>query len=242
MSELTGPIVTTSWDDGHVLDLRLANLLARYGIRGTFYVAPQNVEFAPGRRLDDAAIAKLATGFEIGAHTLTHRRLTTLSLKEAQREIVDGKEALESIIGFPVKAFCYPGGLYDAGHVKLVRAAGFSVARTTQRFAISLPTDPLQMPTTVHAYRHLANNNALKLAKCRPLLAFNLVRCWDRMAELLFDQVLASNGVFHLWGHSWEVDRHKDWRRLERVLAYVGRRPGVRYVTNSALVDKDGRA
>ena len=31
-------IVTTSWDDGHPLDLRVVDLLARYGIKGTFYV------------------------------------------------------------------------------------------------------------------------------------------------------------------------------------------------------------
>ena len=242
MSELIGPIVTTSWDDGHVLDLRLGALLARYGISGTFYVAPQNIEFPPEKRLSDSELAKLATDFEIGAHTLTHRRLTTLSLDEARSEIVAGKDALESIIGTPVTAFCYPGGLYDLGHVELVRAAGFRVARTTERFAMSLPADPLQMPTTVHAYRHLADGSVLKAANFRPLLTINLVRSWDRLAERLFDQVLAGNGVFHLWGHSWEIDRHNDWERFERVLAYIGFRPGVRYVVNSALIDKDDGA
>ena len=31
--------ITTSWDDGHTLDLRLADLLDKYDLRGTFYVA-----------------------------------------------------------------------------------------------------------------------------------------------------------------------------------------------------------
>jgi len=30
--------ITTSWDDGHPMDLRVAALLAKYGIAGTFYV------------------------------------------------------------------------------------------------------------------------------------------------------------------------------------------------------------
>ena len=30
--------ITTSWDDGHPLDLRVAELLAKYGLQGTFYV------------------------------------------------------------------------------------------------------------------------------------------------------------------------------------------------------------
>ena len=35
--------LTTSWDDGDALDARLADLLARYGVPGTFYV-PRNCE------------------------------------------------------------------------------------------------------------------------------------------------------------------------------------------------------
>ena len=30
------PMITTSWDDGHPLDIRLAELLATYGLRGHF--------------------------------------------------------------------------------------------------------------------------------------------------------------------------------------------------------------
>lgn len=30
-------IITTSWDDGHPLDLKIAELLDKYGINGTFY-------------------------------------------------------------------------------------------------------------------------------------------------------------------------------------------------------------
>src|SRR5688500_11915407 len=39
-------IVTTSWDDGHPLDIRLAEMLARHGVAGTFYV-PLRYEGVP---------------------------------------------------------------------------------------------------------------------------------------------------------------------------------------------------
>ena len=51
----------------------------------------------------------------------------------------------------------------------------------------------------------------------------------------LFDRVLNMGGVFHLWGHSWEISQHNQWAALERVLAYVAHRPGVRYLTNGAI-------
>ena len=50
-----------------------------------------------------------------------------------------------------------------------------------------------------------------------------------------FDRCLDRGGVFHLWGHSWEIDARDDWRRLDRVLAYISGHPGVRYIRNGEL-------
>ena len=62
-------IVTTSWDDGHKLDLKLAKLLKKYGIGGTFYISPKNREFREEDLLLDEEIIKLDRDFEIwGSH------------------------------------------------------------------------------------------------------------------------------------------------------------------------------
>ena len=91
-------IVTTSWDDGHKLDLKLAKLLKKYGIRGTFYISPKNREFREEDLLSDEEIIKLDRDFEIGAHTMTHPRLTKISEREAFNEIIDSKKYLENLI------------------------------------------------------------------------------------------------------------------------------------------------
>src|SRR2546423_15364182 len=101
--------VTTSWDDGHMLDHQLAGLLETYELPGTFYVAPRNVELRQRERLRDRDLRALASDFEIGGHTLTHLRLTTLPDSVARREIEEGKDALEHIISAPLRSFCYPG-------------------------------------------------------------------------------------------------------------------------------------
>ena len=128
-------VVTTSWDDGHVLDLKVADLLDDYDLAGTFYVATQNVEFRSRDRLGPHGTQAIGQRFEIGAHTRLHMRLTTLSLAAANKEIVGGKTDLEDVIGREVQSFCYPGGLYRAEHVTLVRDAGFCVARTVRRYS-----------------------------------------------------------------------------------------------------------
>src|SRR5207244_4479017 len=64
-------IVTTSWDDGHHADLRVADRLAAHALKGTFYVALNH----PGNKdIGDDEIRTLQRmGMEVGSHTLTHR-------------------------------------------------------------------------------------------------------------------------------------------------------------------------
>ncbi|MFF4960675.1 polysaccharide deacetylase family protein [Streptomyces sp. NPDC001222] len=230
-------VVTTSWDDGHRLDPRLADLLARYDVPGTFYIAPRNVEFAPADRLPAEGIRELAArdGVEIGGHTLSHLRLPLIGDAAAGEEIVAGKAELEDILGVPVVSFCYPRGEYRPVHVQQVADADFHLARTVRRS--SLATGPLlEMTTTVNAYAHRVDIPlVLRLAGGRPDRAARLYLHWDELAIRWFDLCLEQGGVYHLWGHSWEVDARGDWARLERVLAYIGGRSDVHYVTNGAL-------
>lgn len=244
MSPSREPVtVTTSWDDGHRLDLRLAEVLDEYQLPATFYISPASAEIAPADRLSPAGIRGIAERFEIGAHTLTHPRLTSLPVADARHEIVTGRAHLEDITGRPVTSFCYPGGAFGPEHVRLVREAGFSYARTVRRFSLDAGSDPLRSPTTVQAYRHLVDvGPALAYARLRPAAAWSLHRHWDRLAMRLFDRVLEVGGVFHLWGHSWEVAQRGWWADLQRVCAYIAGRPGVRYLDNGAITKTRGDA
>jgi peptidoglycan-N-acetylglucosamine deacetylase len=236
-------IVTTSWDDGHRLDLRLAEILDDYRLPATFYISSASAEIAPADRLSPAGIRSIAERFEIGAHTLTHPRLTSLPVAAARYEIVAGRAHLEDITGRPVTSFCYPGGAFRPEHVRLVREAGFSYARTVRRFSLDAGSDSLRSPTTVHAYRHLVDvGQALAYARLRPAAARSLYRHWDRLAMHLFDRVVEVGGVFHLWGHSWEVAGRSQWGALRRVCDYIAGRPGVRYLDNGAIARTRGGA
>jgi len=232
------PTVVTSWDDGHVLDKKMAALLTQHGVKGTFYVAPQDHELASEERLTPEQARTLSTTHEIGAHTVHHQHLTTLGDAEAAYEIEESKRVLEGVIGTPVTSFCYPAGKYAMRHVKMVERAGFTNARTVKRFATSLRRSMFELPTSIHTYDHWLDVwGVLKLARFRPLRFFYLYRHWDRQAKALFDRVQREGGVFHLWGHSEEVERHGDWDRLKEVLQYIGGREGVAYSTVSEAAE-----
>jgi len=55
-------IITTSWDDGHPLDLKLAELLGEYDIPATFYISIDNVE---RQSMNHSEIKQIGQSFDI---------------------------------------------------------------------------------------------------------------------------------------------------------------------------------
>lgn len=85
----------------------------------------------------------------------------------------------------------------------------------------------MALPTTVHVYTHLSD--MLQLPNYRTIN-------WQKLAQYFFDQVMEFGGIFHLWGHSWEVDKNNEWKNLEEVLQYISNMEDVKYINNSELV------
>jgi len=228
-------LVTTSWDDGHTLDTRLAQLLADCACKGTFYVSPLSRELSQANRLSKSSLLDLSTRFEVGSHTLTHPKLTKLRPTEADHEITAGKSTLEDIIGKPVTSFCYPYGAYDLSHVEMIRQAGFRVGRTTRRFNTEGSVDPLQMATTTHAARYKADVVNVPRVTVSPVTMLRTWRNWDELARRVFERAYVDGGVIHLWGHSWEIEQNSDWSRLSRLLNELASHDNVTMLTNAEL-------
>ncbi|MGY3446381.1 MULTISPECIES: polysaccharide deacetylase family protein [unclassified Bradyrhizobium] len=220
--------ITTSWDDGHPLDHRVAALLAKYGLEGTFYV-PATTRERP--TMSATQLRALSKSFEIGAHTLHHVDLTSVTTETASREIIDSKSWIEDGTGVRCECFCPPIGRYRSEHVRMVQSAGYIGLRTVELLALGFPqplAGLLHIPTTVQAFPHRGSALARNAIKRRAFV--NLWRYirqgrtadWPALAETLLSQVIARGGVFHLWGHSWELEELDQWQRLETVLRLMG--------------------
>lgn len=120
---------TFSWPDGKTValslsfdDARLSQveggtaLLDEYGIKATFFVVPAQVE----ERLEGWKQA-VASGHEIGNHTLTHpcsgnypwsqaKALENYNLKAMRKEMEDCNEQIEKLLGVQPSVFAYPCG------------------------------------------------------------------------------------------------------------------------------------
>lgn len=224
-------IVTTSWDDGTITDLKLAELLEKYSIKGTFYI-PNSF---PDNLLPKKDIIALDEKFEIGAHSVSHPHLTKVSLSEAKMEIEDSKTYLEDLLGHSVPMFCYPRGSYSETIKKMVKDAGFIGARTCEPGGFNLPHDPYQWHITL-----LASNGsplmALKICRQFTLWKVSTLLDWESRAKLLFDLALQRKGIYHIYGHSAEFEENNAWDKLERVLSYISNSEGTQYLTNGNIL------
>ena len=86
-------------------------------------------------------------GWEIGSHTCSHPRLTSLDGGGLQHELVSSKGALEQRLGAPCRAVAYPHGDCDDRVVTAARAAGYELGFTAR--AGTGAADRLRIPRTV---------------------------------------------------------------------------------------------
>jgi len=83
------------------------------------------------------------------------------------------------------------------------------------------------MPTTVQAFPHrfpAYAKNAIKRKALSNLWRYVIhgrAAEWHVIAESLLHHAIASGGVFHLWGHSWELQDVSQWQRLKDVLSLM---------------------
>ena len=234
-------IVTTSWDDGHHQDLRTAELLARFGLKGTFYVAfnePAELEISV-----DEIRALHEMGMEIGSHTLSHRILTEIPRSEIFAELVESKKRLEDILGEPVSAISFPLGYHNDLVMKVWKEAGYRLGRTTKAFQTSTDFDPSLMPITVEFYRY--SRLAITRHAARDINVGGLLRWLAAgmpteplyLARHFFNKVAEGGGVFHLNARSWEIDDFNLWSELEDLFRHIGAQAGIEARTNSGVLD-----
>lgn len=98
------------------------------------------------RLLDPATVQALASDrVEMGAHTMTHRRVTELDAAELRVELLEARERLEGVVGRPVESFAFPYGTHRARTLRAVRDAGYAGAVTLKRWGNGRRTDPFRL-------------------------------------------------------------------------------------------------
>ena len=195
--------IFTSFDDGNKLDIKVAQLLLEYKLPGIFFIPNQS----PRTDIKPEEIKFLTdAGFEVGGHTKTHPAdMKLLSFEKQVEEISYNRGWLQGLTGQSVDWFSYPRGRYNEDTIKAVKMAGFKFARTTIVGEVYEPKNNFRIDTSAHIYQRKEYDGL----------------DWLDYAEAKFLQAKELNGVYHLWGHSEEINRFNYWEKFEELLKFI---------------------
>lgn len=206
-------ILRWSVDDGDIFDLKVAEILDKYGMKGIFYIAPY---YNKVQMMSVYQIQELSKKHEIGAHTLNHFFLNKLPMDKQIFEIIEGKNVLEEIIKKPITKFAYPRGHFNQEVKVSVRSSGLLEARTTKMGITDITNyDCYELPCTAHLYPRPEYQE--KGIKKSILDLYNKAKI---------------GGYFNLLMHSKELERYNYWELLEEIIKYI-------YEDQSAKVNKN---
>jgi peptidoglycan-N-acetylglucosamine deacetylase len=113
--------IALTYDDGpndpHTL--KLLDVLAKHGVRATFFMIGRYVQQRP-----DVARAVAQAGHVVGNHTFTHPLLIFKSEAQTRTELLECRSALQDAIGEPSKLFRPPFGGRRPATIRIARELG----------------------------------------------------------------------------------------------------------------------
>ena len=187
-----------TFDDAYANVLQAAPMLQRLGVHATIFAissladdgAPMNVpELAAELVANPQHLATMTwddlrglaeSGFEIGAHTVTHPHLPALSDAELDRELGESRTQVEDQLGRPCRLLAYPFGEHDPRVQAASRRAGYAAA-----FALAAGAsarNPFAVPRTDIYRRDSLARMMLKTTFVKPGAARMLSRVRARPA------------------------------------------------------------
>jgi peptidoglycan/xylan/chitin deacetylase (PgdA/CDA1 family) len=95
---------------------------------------------------DEARALASAPGMELGAHTVTHPALPTLSVDAQRAEIAASRAAIETLTGKAPTTFAYPFGRQSAESASVVQELGFACACGTEAGVAHSATNLFSLP------------------------------------------------------------------------------------------------
>ena len=220
-------VLTLSYDDGVVQDIRLIGILDKYGIKGTFNInsgmyldeSAERDRFYGRMKLSEAKELYIGSGHEVAVHGLNHPFLDRIKPDEILSEILEDRKNIEAQYGTLARGMAYPYGAYNDTVIDMLKRCGICYSRTTRA------TDSCYMPSNWMALHPTCHHNSPKLMELARVFAEGVLRYPGDLR------------LFYLWGHSYEFDNNDNWQVIEQFAEYMGGREDVWYATNIEIYD-----
>lgn len=198
-------IVSLSFDDGTIYDLRFIELLNKYNIRATLNLNSELENFVwyfgdtPIERLKLNEVVEKYDGHEVCSHSLTHPYFSSLSKEEIIRQVKEDCENLSKIFNRDINAFAFPFHDQTEEHIQILKEnLNLNYIRYSYFEESYLPKDRYHIPLNA-----LYNDNDL----------------YEKLEKFKNNDL--DNSLFVIAGHSYEFEVRNEWDRIEGLLKYL---------------------
>lgn len=205
-------IITLSFDDGEVQDIRVIELLKKYGLQATFYLCSSHIGLKTvlpdGRKVEKVSLENLRRvyeGFEIGSHGENHNGFAGVSEIALKTFIQKDLDAFSPHTEKPIKCAAYPGGVTDLDTIEKLHRLGII------RFVRGIPEKRETPFNCFHEEMHV-------LPQCHMFDSF-VYEVIDLFERINNDDI----NILHIYGHSYELDLvESGWEKFEKLLDKLG--------------------
>ena len=198
-------IVSLSFDDGTIYDLKFIELLNKYNLRATLNLNSELENFiwyfgdTPIERLKLNEVVEKYDGHEVCSHSLTHPYFSSLSKEEISRQVKEDCENLSEIFNRDINAFAFPFHDQTEEHIQILKEnLNLNYIRYSYFEESYLPKDRYHIPLNA-----LYNDNDL----------------YEKLEKFKNNDL--DNSLFVIAGHSYEFEVRNEWGRIEDLLKYL---------------------
>ena len=223
--------LTFSYDDGVTQDIRLIEMLNKYGLKATFNLNSELLGLdgeliREGQRVDHTKVKpedvkKIYYGHEVAVHTLTHPCLPNIEDKnEIIRQVEQDRLNLSKLVGYDVCGMAYPcGGQNNDDRVaQIIKSnTGVKYSRTiTSTYSFDTQNNLYRFNPTVY---HIMEEDKL-----------------FELGEEFINLTPDKPQIYYIWGHSYEFDIENTWEKFEKFCKMISGRNDIFYGTNKEIL------
>jgi len=212
--------VVQCWDDGVVTDIRLTEMLRKYGAKATFNlnIGLHTPERKPavwvhdpnypswthlgyiGGKVGLNELKEVYDGFQVASHCWMHENAGWIPDDKFLEAAMGPRKFLEDLFQRDCRGFAWPCGRFTPETCKLMHEAGFAYGRTCMNTDdVTDCADTMALATNCH----FQNNDFYRKY-----------------------EAAKAAGVFYFWGHSYEtLDYEQLWLQLEDKIRYITEDP-----------------
>lgn len=228
-----GKAVTFSYDDGSKADIRLAETLDRYGMKGTFNI---NSAFVGANEhkltADEIREHILDKGHEVALHGATHIAPGRATPLEGIKDTLNCRLGLEKMFGRIIRGMAYPDSgirVFENGSsLDIVKGyladLGVAYSRT-----LAGDNDSFRLPDSWYEWMPTAHHD-------NP----HIMEWIDKFLAIDVNQGYISSRsskLFYIWGHAFEFEGKGNWNHLEAICEKLSGKEDTWYATNIEIYD-----